>query len=321
MRKSIAAALLTALIAPISSPALAGEEAKPPRDLAAEVRELQEEIARLREAVARLAANSRGTKALTEELLAIAKKLEAGGELGAGEIKVLLAAMRAGTSMQGRGLAARARGLIRKLPPALRAELNAAILMDLAADGSARDGSLRELVAFRDGPAREAILKAIELERLLPAVYSGYSMGSLFSAKLIRAVFDLEEKGAVDAAVAYCRGLARSALERAREPGSRYGYRIWGRDNRYVFRKLAAWSGDEGLLKYAEGGRGGHEIKTVEAAAAFGAEVEKVAAWWKANREAFKFPAPPPAPAADAPAPGAADGPKPATQPKDPEMF
>ena len=202
----------------------------------------------------------------------------------------------------------------------LRAKLHAAILLDLAADGSARDASLRELVAFKDKAAREAILKAIELERLLPAVYSGRWTGTgYFPARLIRAGLDLEEKRAVDAAVAYCRDQAKSALERARTPGNRSGYRFWGGDNRHILRKLAAWSGDEALLKYTEGGRGGHEIRTVEAAEAFGAEVEKAAAWWKANREAFKFPAPPPPPPADAPAP--ADGPKPADPPKDPEMF
>jgi hypothetical protein len=333
MRRILLAVIVALLLAPAS--AWSGEKVDE------ELAKLRTEVAALRAAIEKLAGKTPDPAELLARLQEIARKVAAGEKLAEGgpELALLRDFLLSGYRMGGYELGARAMGIVRNLPADQRGALLASVLTDLSVTATTRQTALRDLAGCDEKTFRAAVLKALELERLLPPAQiwggGGGGWGDI-RAELATAGIKLKEKAAVDFTLDYLQGIGRTyesnLRNKEKDPRVYYAATLYGQDAELV-RKLAAWSGDAELGKYApqppedaRWGRGmggmGYTFKTAAEAAAFLAELDKVRDWWKGGREKFVFPAeevkPPEAPKAVDPA---NPPPDPAKDPKKPEVF
>jgi hypothetical protein len=281
--------LLTALAALVilaPAPVLAGEE------VAEELAKLRKEVEALRLQVAKLAAQKGEKSMLAGQLMAAAKKLKEEGKLadGSPELKLIATCLRAGGE-----LTSRAQGLVDKLTPKQRGEIQAGVLCDVSVGYETRRAALRDLVELANETARAAIRKAIEAEKLLPA---GQSAGFGIKPSLAVAAGDLKEKLAVALSIECLENFATAAARVAgrRRGGNRdwrsfYQTTVYG-STRTLVSRLRHWSGQETLGKYLqrEGRWGYYRLDRAERIKEFRGELEKLKKWWKEKGEKFEFP-------------------------------
>ncbi len=263
-----------------------------------ELTKLRKEVTALRTEVAKLRVENADRARLGRQLVEVARKLAAGEKLadGSAEIKVLRDALaHSGFSDQVMRLATR-------LSEEQQVSFLSSAVCDISLLSHTRDKLVQSLGAVGGAVAGKVIARAIEQELLFPAKVLGGSVSYRYShlgTTLALAAAKLKEKAAIDMGIHELRGIAAkvaSSLQRAKHAKYQHFHGVYGK-TRELVAGMAAWTGHESLAKYAavkEAKRGyktGFKFDTQAKVDAFNADIDKLAAWWKANRAKFEFPA------------------------------